>query len=95
MGSRLFAMVLAIATAGSAQTPSAFFETRWAHWLGDLIPGTRAVVELEGAGLYLPLERAPELAGLLRSLWTGEPGELDAYAPQRPGSRPSQPASRA
>ena len=59
-----------------------FFETRWAHWLGDLIPGTRAVVELEGAGLYLPLERAPELAGLLRSLWTGEPGELEACLSQ-------------
>jgi pimeloyl-ACP methyl ester carboxylesterase len=75
-------------------TADPFFETRWAHWLGDLIPGTRAVVELEGAGLYLPIERAAELAGLLRSLWTGEPGALEAYAPQRPTSRPSHPASR-
>jgi pimeloyl-ACP methyl ester carboxylesterase len=75
-------------------TADPFFETRWAHWLGDLIPGTRAVVELEGAGLYLALERAPELAALLRSLWSGEPGALEAYAPQRPTSRPSHPASR-
>ncbi|HEX6492196.1 MAG TPA: alpha/beta fold hydrolase [Candidatus Dormibacteraeota bacterium] len=61
-------------------TADPFFETRWAHWLGDLIPGTRAVVELEGARLYLALERAPELAGLLRSLWTGEPAALAAHA---------------
>lgn len=60
-------------------TADPFFETSWAHRLGELIPGTRAVIELEGARLYHPLERAPELAGLLRALWSGEPGALAAY----------------
>jgi pimeloyl-ACP methyl ester carboxylesterase len=76
-------------------TDDVFFEVRWAHWLHQLIPGAREVVELEGARLFLPLERAHELAGLLRGLWTGEPGAAGAYAaPQRLTSRPSQPARR-
>jgi pimeloyl-ACP methyl ester carboxylesterase len=76
-------------------TDDVFFELRWAHWLQQLIPGAREVVELEGARLFLPLERAHELAGLLRGLWTGEPGAAGAYAaPQRLTSRPSQPARR-
>jgi pimeloyl-ACP methyl ester carboxylesterase len=75
-------------------TGDLFFELGWAHRLRALIPGARPVVELEGARLYLPLERAPELAGLLRELWTGEPGTAGGYASQRCTSRPSQPASR-
>jgi pimeloyl-ACP methyl ester carboxylesterase len=75
-------------------TGDVFFEPAWAHRLAALIPGARPVVELEGARLYLPLERAPELAGLLRELWTGEPGAPGGYAAQRLTSRPSHPASR-
>jgi pimeloyl-ACP methyl ester carboxylesterase len=75
-------------------TGDLFFELGWAHRLRALIPGARPVVELEGARLYLPLERAPELAGLLRELWTGEPGAPEGYAAQRLTSRPSHPASR-
>jgi pimeloyl-ACP methyl ester carboxylesterase len=75
-------------------TGDLFFELGWAHRLRALIPGARPVVELEGARLYLPLERAPELAGLLRELWTGEPGTAGGYAAQRCTSRPSQPARR-
>ena len=71
-----------------------FFELGWAHRLRALIPGARPVVELEGARLYLPLERAPELAGLLRELWTGEPGTAGGVAPQRRTVQPSQPGTR-
>ncbi len=70
-------------------TADPFFETAWAHRLGELIPGTRGVVELQGARLYHPLERAPELAGLLRALWSGEPGALSAGSPRAVDAHPA------
>ncbi|HZP29399.1 MAG TPA: alpha/beta fold hydrolase [Acidimicrobiia bacterium] len=50
-------------------TADPFFEVRWAYWLRDTIPGVTEVVELEGAKLFFPDERASELAGLVLGHW--------------------------
>jgi pimeloyl-ACP methyl ester carboxylesterase len=50
-------------------TDDAFFPTRWAYWLRDAIPGAGEVVELAGARLFLPDERAGELVPALRRHW--------------------------
>jgi pimeloyl-ACP methyl ester carboxylesterase len=51
-------------------TGDEFFELRWAYWLRDTIPGVTEVVELDGAKLFFPDERAGELAPLLLRHWT-------------------------
>jgi len=51
-------------------TDDVFFEVSWAHWLRDVIPGAREVVELEGAKLFFPDERGPELASHLQRFWS-------------------------
>jgi pimeloyl-ACP methyl ester carboxylesterase len=51
-------------------TGDEFFELRWAYWLRDTIPGVTEVVELDGAKLFFPDERAAELAPLLLAHWT-------------------------
>jgi pimeloyl-ACP methyl ester carboxylesterase len=51
----------------------------WAYWLRDTIPGVTEVVELDGAKLFLPDERAGELVACLRRHWAaaGDPtGDL-------------------
>jgi pimeloyl-ACP methyl ester carboxylesterase len=50
-------------------TDDVFFDTRWAYWLRDTIPGATRVVELAGARLFFPDERAPEFATHLRQHW--------------------------
>jgi len=50
-------------------TDDIFFGVEWAHWLRDTIPGTRRVIELPGAKLFFPEERADELAAALREHW--------------------------
>jgi pimeloyl-ACP methyl ester carboxylesterase len=47
----------------------AFFDVRWAYWLRDTIPGVTDVVELAGAKLFFPDERAAELAPHLLKHW--------------------------
>ncbi|HEX3607124.1 MAG TPA: alpha/beta hydrolase, partial [Candidatus Dormibacteraeota bacterium] len=49
-------------------TADPFFETSRARRLQRLIPDAR-LVELDGGRLYIPLERAAELAALLREHW--------------------------
>jgi pimeloyl-ACP methyl ester carboxylesterase len=50
-------------------TNDPFFDVKWAYWLRDLIPGARQVVEIEGAKLFFPDERAAELVPHLRRHW--------------------------
>ena len=50
-------------------TADEFFDLYWAYWLRDMIPGVRQVVELPGAKLFFPDERADELAPLLTRHW--------------------------
>ncbi|MFI6743126.1 alpha/beta fold hydrolase [Nonomuraea sp. NPDC050451] len=52
-------------------TGDIFFPASWAHWLAKVIPGVRRVVELDGARLLLPEERAGELNAALREHWSG------------------------
>lgn len=45
------------------------FETKWAYWLRDTIPGVTEVVELDGVKLFFPDERPDELAAALAAHW--------------------------
>ena len=51
-------------------TADPFFELRWAYWLRDTIPGVTEVVELPGAKLFFPHERAADLVPHLRRHWS-------------------------
>jgi pimeloyl-ACP methyl ester carboxylesterase len=46
-----------------------YFDVRWGRWLKDTIPGTRRLVELKGARLFFPEERAAQFNQELRTHW--------------------------
>ncbi len=50
-------------------TGDRFFRRKWAYWLRDTIPGATDVVEIDGARLFFPDERAAELTAALRRHW--------------------------
>ncbi|MBW8726862.1 MAG: alpha/beta hydrolase [Inquilinus limosus] len=50
-------------------TDDVYFDLKWSHWLAETIPGTRRRVELKGARLFFPEERAVELNQELRAHW--------------------------
>jgi pimeloyl-ACP methyl ester carboxylesterase len=50
-------------------TGDRFFRRKWAYWLRDTIPGATEVVEIDGARLFFPDERAAELTAALRRHW--------------------------
>jgi pimeloyl-ACP methyl ester carboxylesterase len=50
-------------------TGDKFFRRKWAYWLRDTIPGATEVVEIDGARLFFPDERAAELTAALRRHW--------------------------
>ena len=50
-------------------TDDVYFDVKWSRWLADTIPGTRRRVELEGARIFFPEERAAEFNNLLREHW--------------------------
>jgi pimeloyl-ACP methyl ester carboxylesterase len=43
-----------------------YFPVKWAHWLANTIPGAKPVVELKGARIFFPEERADVFNQLLR-----------------------------
>jgi pimeloyl-ACP methyl ester carboxylesterase len=47
-------------------TDDVYFPVKWAHWLAETIPGAKPPVELEGARIFFPEERANEFNRLLR-----------------------------
>ena len=47
-------------------TGDVFFKRKWAYWLRDTIPGATEVIELDGARLFFPDERATEFTAALR-----------------------------
>lgn len=51
-------------------TDDIYFDVQWSHWLAGTIPGTRRRIELKGARIFFPEERAGEFNQELRSLWT-------------------------
>src|ERR1700726_272506 len=52
-------------------TDDVYFPVKWAHWLAEAIPGARTPVELSGARLFFPEERADAFNRLLRGHWAG------------------------
>jgi pimeloyl-ACP methyl ester carboxylesterase len=56
-------------------TDDVYFDVRWSHWLANTIPGTRKRIELEGARIFFPEERAEEFNRELRSHWMAAQGE--------------------
>lgn len=54
-------------------TGDKFFRRKWAYWLRDTIPGATEVVELAGARIFFPDERATELTAALRRHWDAHP----------------------
>jgi pimeloyl-ACP methyl ester carboxylesterase len=54
-------------------TGDIFFRRKWAYWLRDIIPGATEVVELAGARIFFPDERATELTAALRPHWDAHP----------------------
>jgi pimeloyl-ACP methyl ester carboxylesterase len=50
-------------------TDDVYFDVKWSHWLADNIPGTRRRVELRGARIFFPEERAAEFNEELRAHW--------------------------
>ena len=47
-------------------TDDVYFPIKWAYWLADTIPGATAPIELEGARIFFPEERADMFNQLLR-----------------------------
>ena len=47
-------------------TDDVYFPVKWAYWLAETIPGAKPPVELEGARIFFPEERADEFNRLLR-----------------------------
>jgi pimeloyl-ACP methyl ester carboxylesterase len=43
-----------------------YFPVKWAHWLAETIPGAKPSVELAGARIFFPEERAEAFNQLLR-----------------------------
>ena len=54
-------------------TGDMFFKRKWAYWLRDTIPGATEVIELDGARLFFPDERATEFTAALRRHWEAHP----------------------
>jgi pimeloyl-ACP methyl ester carboxylesterase len=52
-------------------TGDPFFDLSWARWLRDTIPGATEIVEIEGAKLFFPDERAADLVPHLQRHWDG------------------------
>jgi pimeloyl-ACP methyl ester carboxylesterase len=50
-------------------TGDAGFGIKWAHFLRDLIPGAREIVEVDGGKLFFPDERPADLVPHLRRFW--------------------------
>jgi pimeloyl-ACP methyl ester carboxylesterase len=47
-------------------TDDVYFPVKWAHWLAETIPGAKPPVELPGARIFFPEERAAAFNQLLR-----------------------------
>jgi pimeloyl-ACP methyl ester carboxylesterase len=50
-------------------TDDVYFPVKWAHWLAEAIPGAKLPVELPGARIFFPEERAEAFNQLLRGHW--------------------------
>jgi len=73
-------------------TADDFFDLAWARWLADTIPGTVRCVELAGAKLFFPAERAEEFNAELREFWTTVPPPAAGTGPAGTGPAGTGPA---
>jgi pimeloyl-ACP methyl ester carboxylesterase len=55
-------------------TDDIFFDLKWSHWLEDTIPGSRRRLELQGARIFFPEERAREFNEAVRAHWLSASG---------------------
>lgn len=55
-------------------TDDVYFDVKWAQWLAETIPGTRRRIELHGARIFFPEERAAEFNQDLRAHWSASVG---------------------
>jgi len=53
-------------------TDDVYFPVEWARWLAKTIPGTKRTVELTGARIFFPEERANAFNRELRAHWLGD-----------------------
>src|SRR5580693_5471407 len=51
-------------------TDDVYFPVVWARWLAEAIPGAKPPIELAGARIFFPEERAEAFNQLLRAHWT-------------------------
>ena len=51
-------------------TDDVYFPVKWAHWLAEAIPGAKPPVELAGARIFFPEERAEAFNKLVRAHWS-------------------------
>src|SRR6202047_798823 len=65
-----------------------YFPVTWAHWLADTIPGAKPPVELEGARIFFPEERAEAFNQLLREHLLGGIGRRRQGRAPLPPERP-------
>jgi pimeloyl-ACP methyl ester carboxylesterase len=56
-------------------TDDVYFPVKWAHWLAETIPGAKPPVELTGARIFFPEERADEFNQLLRDHLLAQQGD--------------------
>jgi pimeloyl-ACP methyl ester carboxylesterase len=49
-----------------------FFDSKWAHWLKDTIPGAVRVIEVPDGRLFFPEDRPDALAGPMLEFWRGQ-----------------------
>ena len=53
-------------------TDDVFFDVKWAYWLKQTFPGAREVIEVPGARIFFPEERAGWFAHKMREFWAAE-----------------------
>jgi pimeloyl-ACP methyl ester carboxylesterase len=59
-------------------TDDVYFPVKWAHWLAETIPGAKPPVELTGARIFFPEQRADEFNRLLRDHLLAQQGDAGA-----------------
>lgn len=57
-------------------TDDVYFDISWSNWLAEVIPSVRKRVELDGARIFFPEERADAFNHELRAHWLASSGKI-------------------